>query len=720
MGITGSVENNNQGVIIKIRAGDDDLSSFIRCLKDEAPPVSRIENITVETCDLELPHGFHIISSSSHSAEVTEVSPDIAVCSDCLEDMKQQPHRIAYPFINCTNCGPRFTIIRDLPYDRALTTMQPFIMCDTCRAEYSDIADRRFHAQPVACLHCGPSYTLHTENIIKTEIHDIIEYASGILKKGKVIAVKGMGGYFLMCNALDAEACGRLREIKKRESKPFALMFRDLETLRLYASAGEREAGALTSFRRPVVLLKQTREMPREINGQLGRIGCMLPYMPVHYMLFEQCGMDALVMTSGNFSDAPILISDQEAHTVFAASGTPVISYNREIYNRCDDSVMMLVNNKARLIRRSRGFVPQPLRLSMKTEGILACGAGLKNTFCIGKGEQAIMSQHIGDLDNAATYEFYTESVARFSKLFRMTPDRVVCDLHPDYLSSRFAAESGLPMIQVQHHHAHIASVMAEHGVTEPLIGVSFDGTGLGDDGAIWGGEFMICDLRSYRRVNHLKYLPMPGGDLAATQSWRMAVSCLYEAFGPAFTGFDLPFLRAVDPQKVRMLIQGIESRLNCPPTSSAGRLFDAVSALTGVCLHHAYEAEGPMLMEALADPHCRDSYPYVNDTDGISMLPAIRAIVDDLLHAVPVGIISAKFHHTLVRMITEQCVLLRDESGIRTVALSGGVFQNALLLESLENGLESSGFTVLTNLAVPSNDGGIALGQLAVAAARS
>jgi hydrogenase maturation protein HypF len=716
--LNGSVENRNDGVVIKIQVSESSLQRFISDLKYLAPPASMIESVEVtEIKSSEVFTTFSIIKSSSISDAITEVSPDIAVCEDCLQDMKVQTNRIDYPFINCTNCGPRFTIITDLPYDRAKTSMKPFVMCRSCKEEYMDVLDRRFHAQPVACNDCGPHYHMayKSENI--ESINEILVKAVNVLENGGVMAIKGMGGYFIACNALDESACLRIRNLKNREGKPFAVMFRDVETIEKYAEVTEKEKEILLSFRRPVVLLKQKKIWPKALNSGLNRIGCMLPYMPFHYLLFERTGLPAFVMTSGNISEEPIIIDDTVAAKIFGDVTDGVLSYNRDISNRCDDSVILVINDKPRLVRRSRGYVPNPIRLNINTEGILAVGAELKNTFCVGKSNQAILSQHIGDLKNVETWDFYKETITRFSKLFRFTPKAVACDLHPDYLSSKYAAETGLPLIKIQHHHAHIASVLAESRFEGKVIGVSLDGTGLGDDNAIWGGEFLVCDLMGYERLAHLEYIHLPGGDAAASQPWRMAFSYLYASFGSAFMGFDLPFLKDIDHKKADLLIQGIEKNINCPPTSSAGRLFDAISAMNGICLQHSFEAEGPMLLEALIDNKCSEFYPFENKKDVLSFTPMIFEIVSDILKKVPVSIISARFHNTVVHAIVQTCKQIQKNTGLDTVALSGGVFQNAYILERTEIQLIKMGFRVLSNSMVPANDGGIALGQIAIAA---
>lgn len=717
--LKGTVENRNDGVIIKIIAEEVALNNFVNDLNKLSPVASSIDNIHIDVLQEYVDYSdFSIVKSTTVSDEITEVSPDISVCPDCLADMKTQDNRINYPFINCTNCGPRFSIITDLPYDRELTSMKPFAMCNRCRNEYTNILDRRFHAQPVACNDCGPHYEMVENGRTLTEISEIISRVSTILEQGGVLAIKGIGGYFICCDASNDEACQRIRAMKNREAKPFAVMFRDAAALSEYVEANTTEVSLLESWRKPIVLINQRKHLSKGLNSGLDKLGCMLPYMPFHYLLFEQTTLSTLVMTSGNISEEPIVIDDAEALETFSKFTDAVLTYNRRIANRCDDSVLVVVNEKPRLIRRSRGFVPNPIRLSLDTEGILAVGAELKNTFAIGKGNQCIISQHIGDLKNIETYNFYTETAERFARLFRFKPAIVACDLHPDYISSRFAEETGLPLIKVQHHHAHIASVLAETGHQGKVIGVSFDGTGLGDDNAIWGGEFFLCDLKGYERLAHIAYKPLPGGDAAANHPWRMACSYLYAVFGTLFTGFDLPMLRMIDPAKVSMLIQGLEKGLNSPMTSSAGRLFDAASALCGLCTTHSFEAEGPMLLESIIQKNCEESYSFELSKGMISFDPMFFEMTNDLLSKIPLPLISARFHNTIVNGIVELATKLASENNINTIALSGGVFMNAYLLSKTENALQQRNMTVLTNLKIPANDGGIALGQLAVVAA--
>ena len=714
--LRGTVENRNDGVKILVQGKNRNVEDFLIKLKTESPPASFIQSLEVAKKDFKPFKDFRILKSKNLSQDITLVSPDIAVCSDCLKDMQTQPHRIDYPFINCTNCGPRFTIIRDLPYDRPQTTMNEFRMCQRCDNEYHDVDDRRFHAQPIACNYCGPEYSLYLEGKEITGLSKILAVMEVMLNNGKVIAIKGLGGFFLACDALNSEAVNRLRKIKIREGKPFAVMFRDIEAVRKYAFVDEYEVGKITSWQRPIVLLKTRSELVPGVSMGFPTTGAMLPYMPFHYLLFEKIGLEALVLTSGNLADEPIVIENEKALDIFLPGCDAVLTYNRAVHNRVDDSVTMLVNGKERPLRRSRGYVPAPVYLDMDVEGIVAVGAELVNCFCVGKGKQAILSQHIGDLKNLETYEFFLESFNRFKKLFRVEPKLIVCDMHPEYLSTKFALQTGLPVFTVQHHHAHIASCMAEHGLDTQVIGVSFDGIGLGDDGNIWGGEFLVCDLSDYQRVVYFDYHPMPGGDQATLNPWRMAVSYLYSIVGHDLHALNLPFMKDLDPGMLKIIVQMIEKNVNCPQTSSAGRLFDAVSALTGICTVSTFHAEAPMRLEAAINSQSDESYDFVYNKT-ISVTPMIRQIVNDLQRSLPASYIAIKFHNTIVNIIYEVVTGLKSMFNINKVVLSGGTFQNRYILEKIEKKLERSGFQLYLHEKVPCNDGGIALGQIAIAA---
>jgi len=726
------VENRNDGVIIKIETHSDELEDFLNLVRNNAPAASSISQIFVERSQSELLKDFRIIQSKNISEEITEISPDIAVCDDCLNDMKNQALRKDYPFINCTNCGPRFSIIKKLPYDRQNTTMNDFLMCENCSTEYSDVLNRRFHAQPVACRKCGPHYEMIVSEEKITGIEDILNRVYQLIQQGRILAVKGIGGFHLMCDAFSREAVGELRNRKSRNQKPFAVMFRDASVLREYAFISPAEEELLTSWRKPIVLLKEKKKLNSLLNPGINRIGAMLPYLPLHYLLFEKLETSVLVMTSGNYSEIPIVADNDEAFAHFHSLADAFLIYNREIHNRLDDSVAKIVNKKVQMVRRSRGFVPNPVFTSLNTEGIVATGAELKNCFSIGKKNQAVISQHIGDLKNFETYTFYSEMVERFLKLFRVQPEIIVSDMHPDYLSTKFAEEfqkfysekggfkrnGSIPLIRVQHHHAHIASAMAENELDEKVIGVCLDGTGYGDDGNIWGGEFLICDLEDYSRYSHFEYIPMPGGDKAVAEPWRMAVSYLYNTLGEEFKELPFKVLQNRKKDEIETIESMIRKKINSPLTSSTGRLFDAVAALLNICDYSHYDGEGPMKLESVLESAIHESYDFEINNQ-VSFKKTIRGIVSDMLANKQRPEIAAKFHNTLVDVICEVAKKIRKEKNIDKVVFSGGTFQNAFLLENITNKLQEQDFKVYTNHKVPCNDGGISLGQLVIAAKR-
>lgn len=717
-GINGTVENTNSGVIVIAESTEEHLQAFINALPDEIPEAAIISHLSVENKPVKGFVDFRIVASTSSSSEVTEISPDIAVCNDCLHDLNHQAHRLDYPLTNCTNCGPRFSIIRELPYDRPNTTMAPFVMCEICEKEYKDVNDRRFHAQPVACNHCGPKYKLITQEAEYNEIADITTKSAEIIDRGGIVALKSMGGYNLACDATHSTATERLRQMKFREGKPFALMVRDAETAAQLTHLSAIEKTLLTSWKRPVVLLKSKNLLPASIAKGLDTVGLMLPYMPFHYLLFGKLKTNVIVLTSGNLSDEPIITDDQTAMDAFLSLTDGVISYNRDIYNRVDDSVALVMNNKPRLIRRSRGYAPSPITTRLNTEGIFATGAELVNCFAVGKGNQVIMSQHIGDLKNAETLDFYQESIGRYNQLFRFTPQQVVTDLHPDYLSTKYALQTGLPYLQVQHHHAHMASCMAEHDLNEKVLGICLDGTGLGTDGNIWGGEFLYGDLVDFERFAHFEYIPQPGGDAVTKHPWRMMVAYLYHYFGAEFFVPHHPVTKEIDAGELQLLLSMLKNKINTPLTSSAGRLFDAVSAMLGLIHHSTYHAEAPMCLEAAADENETGRYAY-SGTSVISFKNTFIGMLDDLNNRISPAVIAAKFHNTLIAIMIDVASSLRNTHGVNAVVLSGGSFQNRILLKKAEQGLKECNFAVFSHEKVPANDGGIALGQLAIAAAR-
>jgi hydrogenase maturation protein HypF len=723
--LTGWVLNTSENVCIRISGKEADIERFIHALKTEAPRAAAVESVIPEVIPPEEFDGFTIRKSRDLSGDITEISPDIAVCSECLEDIRPGKRRAGYAFVNCTNCGPRFTIIKDLPYDRPKTTMKKFEMCPACRAEYENIADRRFHAQPTACGKCGPVYELYISGVKKNAGHEqIIAIVAELIDSGSVVMVKGLGGMHLACDAFNEKAVGALRELKNREGKPFAVMFRDMDEVEKYSWISPEESSSLLSWRRPIVLLQcrdsaARKPLAKNLNAGLTLAGIMLPYMPFHYQLFAKLETPAIVLTSGNFSSEPILISNRKALEQFSAVTGALILHNRDIHNRTDDSVVRVMAGKKRVLRRSRGYAPAPVRTGHDTEGIVAFGAELANCFCVGRGRKAFLSQHIGDLKGLETTLFYEETLERFIQLFRVKPSLLAVDLHPDYISTKTAARfPGVPVTGVQHHHAHIASCMTEHRLDESVIGVAFDGTGFGDDGHTWGSEFLVCDLKDYRRMAHFGYLPLPGGDSASEEPWRMAVSWLYKVFGKEFTGMDLPVIHQNRPEDISMLLKMIDRKINSPLTSGAGRIFDAVASVLGLCQVAEFPAQGPMLLESLVLENCQERY----DWDGEEILnldDILKGILLDIERGITSPVIATKFHNTVISVIFETVSRIRQKVEINKVVLSGGVFQNKYLLEGVDALLRKNKFEVFIHAAVPSNDGGIALGQLAVAAKR-
>ena len=729
LSLVGWVQNTSAGVDIEVDGADGDLERFVTALQAEAPPLAQIHNLRWEMAPAFGFDDFKIVPSQSVETEFQPISPDVSICPDCLSElMNPADRRYRYPFINCTNCGPRFTIIEDIPYDRPKTTMRSFDMCPDCRREYEDPLDRRFHAQPVACPACGPHVWLEVPGAPLAEHEDAVQGARRLLREGKVLAVKGLGGFHLACDATNPAVVEALRERKGRIDKPFALMMPHAETVTRHCELKPGELELLTSRERPIVIVDRQAgsSLAAAIAPGQDTVGVMLPYTPLHVLLLEpEPGYpDALVMTSGNFSEEPIVTDNQEARERLDKLADAFLMHDRDIRTRCDDSVVRAHRAQAYPIRRSRGYAPSPLRLPSPLPSILAAGAELKNTFCLTREAYAFMSHHIGDLENYETLNAYEDGVRHFERLFRIEPQALAYDLHPDYLATRYALErsraEGLPAVGVQHHHAHVASVMADAGLDrdQTVIGVAFDGTGYGDDGAIWGGEFMVANYLSYRRVAHLRYFPMPGGDAAIKHPWRLALSLL-RASGLPWTEFHAP-VNWASGEGVRILEQQIEGNLNAPMTSSAGRLFDAIASLTGVRHEVNYEAQAAIEFEALADPAELGSYDFNLHADGVlDPSPMLTQVLDDLHVGLPVAKISTRFHRALAGAVVAVCQRTREETGPLPVALSGGVWQNRLLLDLTIDGLSRAGFTTLVHHQVPTNDGGLALGQAMIAGAR-
>ncbi|MFB7452065.1 carbamoyltransferase HypF [Streptomyces sp. NPDC056194] len=787
--LSGHVTNTAEGVVAEVEGDPADVASFCARLAPDAPPLARVESVEAAEVTASGGSGFTIVPSRHGGAVRTLVPPDTATCDDCLAELADPAdRRYLHPFITCTNCGPRFTIVTGLPYDRVHTTMAGFPMCADCAREYADPADRRFHAQPVACPRCGPRLRLVTEPVHpgpsgtpaapgpsgrapargpsgaaaapgpdrnppapgpgqadagRDPGADPVAAARAMLASGAILAVKGLGGYHLACDATNPDAVAELRRRKARGDKPFAMMAADLADIEPLAHLGPLERELLTGAVRPVVLLRRRAEArPRpgaapapEVAPGSPDLGFLLPYTPVHHLLLglgttdPEGGPRLLVMTSGNRSGEPIVTDDAEALTRLAGLADAWLLHDRPIHVPCDDSVVRVCDGEQLTLRRSRGYAPLPVELPVEVAPALAVGGDLKNTFCLGDGRQAWLSAHIGDMDDLATQAALASAERQMESVTGVRPGLLAADRHPAYRSTRWAREhaAGRPVVAVQHHHAHVAAAMAENGLdgTRPVIGVAFDGTGYGLDGAVWGGEFLLADYAGFRRFAHLADVPLPGGDAAVRRPYRMALSHLWAAGLAADRA--LPCTRACAPGELPVLERQLERDLNCVPTSSMGRLFDAVSSLAGVCQHAGYEAQAAIELEAAAlrapaaaeDPRYafRLDPPRPGDPHTADPAPLLAAVAADVLDGTPAAVVAARFHHAVARLVRTVCAAARGETGVETVALTGGVFANAMLSSACARGLGEDGFTVLRHRRIPPNDGGLALGQLVVAA---
>lgn len=718
LSLSGFVKNTSKGVSIEIEGPEADCEKFIATLKDNPPPLAKIEQLHTEQIPLTGSLDFVILSSSA-GVRNTFISPDIGICEDCLKDITEKGNRrYGYAFTNCTNCGPRFSILKDIPYDRKNTTMADFALCPECKREYEDPYNRRFHAQPNACFVCGPKLFFYENGTEKSG--DPIQLFAEAVNSGKIVAVKGIGGYHLACDALNEDAVSRLRKKKLRYDKAFAVMLRDIETVKRYCEVSEKEEYLLTSPEKPIVLLKKKPDCPvaPSVTMRNNRLGVMLPYTPLHCLIMQN--HEALVMTSGNLSDHPMIFDDAEALIKLPAVADCILTHNRKIFRRVDDSVSIVINNKVHLIRRARGYVPEPAHLDGNQSVILAMGAQQKNTFCLCKGENAFLSGHIGDLDEEDTAECLEREIEAFIKIFDADPQVIACDMHPDYVSTRLAAryEGRLPIYQIQHHHAHMASVLAEHKLTGNAIGITFDGTGLGTDGCIWGGEVLYGNCAKFTRCGHLLYFPLLGGESAVREPWRTAlavtdIACRRDSALSLFYEYR---------KEAEILLSAGDKNINAPLTSSMGRLFDAVSALCGVRKTTTYEGQAAVELQQMMDENTFGSYHFaIREEHGCMIFdwrPLIKEVAADIRAGVPAGAVSLKFHYAVVELIAIAANQLRSEKGCNTVVLSGGVFQNDFLLEKSVKKLEECGFEVYTNQMVPVNDGGLSFGQAAVASA--
>ncbi len=723
--LCGHVANTAAGVRIHVEGPQTDIAAFLASIPAEAPPLAQITDVDAADAPTEGFHRFDIIASRDDSAKSALISPDVAICDDCLQEMlSPRDRRFRYPFINCTNCGPRYTIIDDIPYDRPQTSMASFPMCALCQAEYDDPENRRFHAQPNACPVCGPHVQLLDGSGQASDTKDPIGTVVGLLKQGRIVAIKGLGGFHLAVDAENEPAVARLRQRKHREEKPLAVMAYDGDRIRRFAHLDDEEMVVLASPQRPILLLakRSDQALAPSVAPHNRYFGVMLPYAPLHYLLLEKA-FAALVMTSANLSEEPIAIANHEAVDRLAGVADAFLVHNRDIYLRCDDSIVRKTAGVTRFIRRARGYVPTPVFLNHTPLPVLACGAALKNTVCLTKEDRAFISQHIGDLENLATYGAFRDTIAHLQRILAITPQAIACDLHPDYLSTRYATEqSDLPVIQVQHHHAHIVSAMAENHLDGRVIGLAFDGTGYGPDGTIWGGEVLLAENNRYERAAFLEPLPMPGGAAAIKAPWRMAISYLYQAFGESFRDLDTPFMASVDLKEADILVAMMQQRLNAPLTSSMGRLFDGIAALIGLRSSVAFEGQAAMELEMIAAPEAAAPYDFSWQASDhglrIPTAPIIQGVVTDIQHGLSNAHISRRFHTTLIHLLTDLCSYLHRQTELDRVVLSGGTFQNAILLEELSRSLAKNGFAVYAHRLVPPNDGGISLGQAVAAGA--
>jgi len=754
--LAGTIRNTSSGVTIEVQGPPSAVNDFISRLPREAPPLARITDIVTADLPCNGDREFRIIASHAEETVRTLISPDVATCADCLREVfDPKNRRYRYPFTNCTNCGPRFTIVHDIPYDRPHTSMAVFKMCPACQAEYDNPLDRRFHAQPNACWECGPQLELWDNGGRKLQSGDRVADVIELLKAGRIVAIKGLGGFHLAADAANQAAVGLLRERKRRVGKPFAIMVPDLAVAQRICEISDAETVALQSIQRPIVLLRRWTDIASDVADEVAPgnryLGVFLPYTPLHHLLLMEGKFAALVMTSGNLSEEPIAIGNDEARARLGKLADYFLMHNREILLRCDDSVSRVLSagparkvfnrkdrkgdakgaeraqantaDKVQQLRRSRGFVPMPVFLNQDVRSILAVGGELKNTVCLTKGKHAFLSQHVGDLENLESYKFFEEAINHLEKVLEIRPEIIAYDLHPDYFSTRWAlARSGMPLVGVQHHHAHIASCMAENHLDGRVIGIALDGTGYGADGKIWGGEVLIAGYKDFKRAVHFEYVALPGGAAAIHEPWRMAVSYLAHHFGRDFLRTKLPFLESIPRSKVDLVLQAIERKINSPLTSSCGRLFDAVAAIAGIRQQVTYEAQAAIELEMAADDLESDEayeFEFVQRAEGwiIGTRRMFEVLVEDVLAKRKTSEISGKFHSGLVNIFARIAEALRKQTSLDRVCLSGGTFNNLYLTTRLTSQLQSAGFEVFTQNEVPAGDGGLSLGQAMVAA---
>lgn len=723
LGLTGFVQNSVHGVVIEIEGFPSLLDQFQKQLPAHYPPMAKVLSLTSQKLPIQHSTDFHVDQSSRSGEVSTGMPPDIATCSDCLRELRDPGNRrFGYPFINCTNCGPRFTIIAGLPYDRPQTSMQSFHLCPSCSHEFNDPLDRRFEAQPIACADCGPSLRLLDSNADVIPSGDPLNVVADSIRQGYIVALKGLGGFHLCCDAQNEEAIALLRKRKHRPHKALAVMFPSLDNCLIHCLAGPLEQNLLTSPAAPIVLLERRQDckLPLLISPDTHTIGAFLPYTPLHHLLLALVG--PLIMTSANISDEPMAVADRDLENLLGSVADMALTHNRPILRRTDDSVMAVMAGAPVMLRRSRGFVPETLTLPFSAPSVLACGSDLKNTFALTKTNLVTFSQYIGDLADPQTKSFYQRQIRDLIQLLQVTPHLVVHDLHPGYVSSTLAAGlADAPLLAVQHHHAHLAACMAEHGLENPVIGLILDGTGFGSDGRLWGGEVLVGDFTSFTRKLHFEEVPLPGLDQAILHPTRMAFAYLVSAFGPKKAlSKGKAWLKALTEAQMDMLAQMLSRQVRSPLTSSAGRLFDAVAALLGFDEAVTYEGQAAVRLEILAaSAVVSDQYVFECREDILSFKNTLAALLNDLESGMAKNIIAAKFHNTMVHALADAALQVRRETGLNQVVLSGGVFQNRIILEGCRQTLQQAGFSVYSHHQVPSNDGCLALGQAAIGMAK-
>lgn len=734
--LTGEVFNDSRGVQITVQGIPASIESFENDIRIKSPPQSRITALETDIIDEQTSYtDFRIDVSAAGGDKSTAISPDLNVCPDCLRELfDPKDRRYLYPFINCTNCGPRYTIIRDIPYDRPKTTMASFQMCSRCQQEYDDPANRRFHAQPNACPVCGPQLSLYSSDRELIGKGGDAQKNRGLFKvlaehfeAGRIVAIKGIGGFHLACDATNEKAVAALRQRKYRQDKPFAVMFPDLNTIRDFCRINPAEIELLQSVARPIVLLRksESRDVAYSAAPNNHYLGAMLPYTPLHYLIFR-FWKRPLIMTSGNVSDEPIVYRNEELFDRLSSIADYFLVHDRMIHIRCDDSVTRIWESKPYILRRSRGYVPQELTIDRRfRRQVLACGPEQKNTFTLAKDRTVYISQHIGDLENYEVLKALEEGVTHFRSLFDLNPEIIAYDLHPDYLSTKYALDyqdenRDVRKIGIQHHHAHAVSCMIENGLNHPVIALVLDGTGYGEDGTIWGGEFLIAEYNRYHRMGHLKTVAMPGAGAAIKNPWQMAVAFLYQVFADDLLEFEIPLLKAIPKESVQLILQLINSQQSLPITSSCGRLFDAVAALCGLRYKVNYEGQAAVEFEQSIQKISDDSYDFYTSAEDSGIIlnwdRMLKQVVADIEQRIPIGEIAVRFHNGLAGGLLKVAVAIRNQTDINDVVLSGGVFMNIYLLSRLKKLLENKGFYVYTHSVVPCNDGGISLGQAVIA----